>query len=308
MLREAPVALRGAGVMVLQEGGGAGGPPAHHSGRLAVGVPQAPVLVALEDGVQDALGGDVEGGGVAARRVDPVDDPLAVGVLDVLRHALPVVRQAVPVLADRKVGRAVLHVLAHKATVEAAHVVQPPAVKADVVAQPLQPLADVVADKVLRVVDVGRRVEGVAGADVAAAVKVRVVRHDRVRVPVHPAAKLVPDAVGVLVIRAAMVEHRVAENLDAVGLQRLDARLQRVLAAVVRVERVEVAREVALRRHRVRGRRHPHQREARLCKLLGLAGQHAVPVLLVALPVEALQQDLLPAPIGPGSLRPRSLA
>lgn len=74
----------------------------------------------------------------------------------------------------------------------------PPAVKADVVAQPLQPLADVVADKVLRVVDVGRRVEGVAGADVAAAVKVRVVRHDRVRVPVHPAAKLVPDAVGVL--------------------------------------------------------------------------------------------------------------
>ena len=57
--REAPVALGAAGVMVLKEGHRPGGPPAHEAGRLARRVLQAPVLAALEDGVQDARGSDI---------------------------------------------------------------------------------------------------------------------------------------------------------------------------------------------------------------------------------------------------------
>lgn len=35
------------GVVVFQEGDGARGPPAHHAGRLPIGIAQPPVLVAL---------------------------------------------------------------------------------------------------------------------------------------------------------------------------------------------------------------------------------------------------------------------
>ncbi len=35
------------GVMVLQEGHGARRPPAHYTGRLSIGIPQPPVLIAL---------------------------------------------------------------------------------------------------------------------------------------------------------------------------------------------------------------------------------------------------------------------
>ena len=45
-----------------------------------------------------------------------------------------------------------------------------------------------------------------------------------------------------LLVGAAVVEHRVAEDLEAGGLQRRDAPLQRVLAAVRAVQVIQVPR------------------------------------------------------------------
>ena len=74
----------------------------------------------------------------------------------------------------------------------------PPAVIAGVRPQPLQPIREVAPHEVLRVVDVGRRAEGVAGAAVALAPEVGVVADDGGRVPRQPPAELVPHPVLVL--------------------------------------------------------------------------------------------------------------
>ena len=68
-------------VVVLQERDRPGGPPPQQPRRLALVVAQPPVLVALKDGVHDALGGDVKRGGEAPRGIDPVHRPLPVPVL-----------------------------------------------------------------------------------------------------------------------------------------------------------------------------------------------------------------------------------
>lgn len=75
-------------------------------------------------------------------------------------------------------------------TAEAAGEVEAVAVDADVGAQPVEPLTDALAHKRLRVVDVGRGVEVVAGARVAAAPEVAVVAADRVGVPVQAPPEL----------------------------------------------------------------------------------------------------------------------
>ena len=54
-------------------------------------------------GTGRAFGGDVKGGGGAARAVEPVDRALAVRVLVVLGHAIAV-GQGVPVLAHLHIG------------------------------------------------------------------------------------------------------------------------------------------------------------------------------------------------------------
>ncbi len=55
--------------------------------RLVLRVSEPPILRALEDGVQDALGGHVEGRGQPPCGMNPVDDALAVGVLVVIWDA-----------------------------------------------------------------------------------------------------------------------------------------------------------------------------------------------------------------------------
>ena len=74
----------------------------------------------------------------------------------------------------------------------------PPAVIADVVPEPLHPLRDVRFHELLGVVDVGGCMENLPGGGPAPAAKVPVVSHNRTRVPVQPASKLVPNPASVL--------------------------------------------------------------------------------------------------------------
>ena len=57
------------------------------------------------------------------------------------------------------------------------------------------------------------------GWGLASAAEVAVVADDGARTPVEAAAKLVPDAVGVLVRRAAVVQHTVPQHLQPRALQ-----------------------------------------------------------------------------------------
>ena len=74
----------------------------------------------------------------------------------------------------------------------------------------------------LAVVDVWRRAKELPRGEVACPAVLGVVPHNRPLIPAHAPPKLVPHAALPLVLRAAVVEHRVAQHLDAVALQRLD--------------------------------------------------------------------------------------
>ena len=63
---------------------------------------------------------------------------------------------------------------------------------------------------------------------------------------------------------------------------------QVLLAAVRRVQVVQVGRHVALRSHGGGRRRQPDNREAKVCKALRLASDMLPPILPVRLPVEGL--------------------
>ena len=251
--REPPVPLRAAGVVVLDERHRARRPPSQHPRGLAVLVGEAPVLLALEHRVENPFGGDVKGTRQPTRVVDPLDDPLPVRILVVLWRVV-VVLEGVPELPDGEGHVGALHVRLHVSSAETSDVVQTPPVVSNLALHPLHPLRDVLLDEILGVVDVGRGVEEVALALVTLAAEMRVVAHDGPGVPVELAAVLVPKPVGSLELSAPVVQHRVAEALDAVLVQGLDARLELLFRAVLAVEVVQVPGHVPLLGHRVRGR------------------------------------------------------
>ena len=295
-LGEPPVSLGGSGVVVLDEGHRTGRPPAEHAGWLTVLVGEPPVLTALEHGMEDTLGGDVKGTREATRVVDPLDDPLPVRILVVLGGVV-IVLEGVPKLTHREAHVGGFHVGLDMLAGEAAHVVEPPPVVANLRLKPLHPLGDVALDEILGVIDVWRGVEKVSAALVALPAEVGIVGDDGARVPVKLAAVLVPEPVGSLELGAPVIEDGVTKALDAVPVQSLDALLKLLLGAVLAVQVVQVPWHVTLLGDRIRGGREPHHGEAKL----GKSGRHlrhlAVPRAATfdagGLPVETLQEHLL---------------
>ncbi len=72
--------------MILQEGDGPGGPPAHQPRRFARSISQAPEFATLKDRMQNALGRHVKGCGGPSGVIDPVHNALPVCVLHVDIH------------------------------------------------------------------------------------------------------------------------------------------------------------------------------------------------------------------------------
>ena len=214
VLREAPVALRGAGVVVLDKGARPRGPVAHDARGAAVLVRQPPVLLVLYDGVEDPLGRHVKREASAPGGIDPVYGPLSVAVLVVV-EVVAAVAERIPELPDAEQGLGRLAVLSNKLAPVALGEVEAPPVESDLLAEPVEPLLDVVPHKVLLVVDVWRGVEDGARGVVPSAPEVGVVAHDRALVPVHLPAVFIPDALLVLELRASVVDHDVCEDAQA---------------------------------------------------------------------------------------------
>mmetsp|Transcript_9610 Transcript_9610/g.18033 ORF Transcript_9610/g.18033 Transcript_9610/m.18033 type:complete len:681 (-) Transcript_9610:92-2134(-) len=292
VVRERPVPKRGARVVVLDEEHGPGRPDPHDARRPALGIHQPPPLVPAHRLLEYSLGGEVKCGGRSARLVAPVDGALPVLVLIVVQHTLRVVAR-VPELSDGELRHGAVDVRPGEFPRVPLDVVEPPAVESDRLLHVVQPLDQVLLDKLLSVVDVRRRLVAVAGIKVSRASKLGVVRADGVLVPRQPATKLVPPPLVVLVVGAPMVHHDVPDRLEALGLGRLDQLTQIGLAPVLTVQAVEVPGEVALRADAVGRGRKPQRREAGLGKLGALLLQDLVPVVLAALPVERLENDLV---------------
>ncbi|CAM0943928.1 unnamed protein product [Alopecurus aequalis] len=295
---EGPHVLRGAGVVVVDEGDGLGGQRSDHAGRFAVGAAQPPQL-ALNGHVKDSLGGEVERGGRArdADLVHPVDQLLPVLVLVLVRLAVPAVGQRRPYLGHRKVGLRAVDVHLGDVGGVALGEVEAPAVEADVGLEPVEPLDELLLDGGVEVVDVGGAAEVAAGVRVARAVSVgAVVAADHVGAPVEAcvggaALEEAVDAAAVLVLRRAVVDDDVRHRLDALAVERGDQGLElRLVAVLARVQVVQPARHVPLLGDGVRRRWEPDLRDAGGGDVVHLAQQEVVPpaALLPRLPVETL--------------------
>mmetsp|Transcript_14531 Transcript_14531/g.31118 ORF Transcript_14531/g.31118 Transcript_14531/m.31118 type:complete len:484 (+) Transcript_14531:579-2030(+) len=303
--REGPVLQRGARVVVVYEGHRARRPQAHQTWRATLGVGQAPALVAAERLLEDRLGGEVKGGGGAAGGVAPVHRALTVGVLVVGQHTVRVVA-GVPELAHREARHGRVHVLLRVLPGVPQHKVEAEAVDADGLPQPPHPLLQLGAHRLVLVVDVWRRGILVTSPRVALAAPLGCVAGDHLLVPGHAPAKLVPAAARVLPGGAAVVDDSVHHGLHVARVH-LGVEVDQVLLRpVLGVQVVQVRGEVPLVRHRRGGRRQPDGGVARVRELVDAARQMMVPAhpvdALARLPVEALQEDLVPLPgAGPGA-------
>jgi hypothetical protein len=296
---EWPRVLRGASVVVVDERDGLLRQPADHPGRLAVAVLHAPQL-ALDGRLQHALGGEVERRGGAAHRLRPVDELLPVGVLVAGRLAVAVVVEGAPYLGDDEGGGGAVDVHLGDGGGVALGEVEAPAVEAEVGLEPVEPVRELLLHARVEVVDVGRGGEVGPRVAVPAPVGVlRVVAADHVGAPVEAAVGRAAledavDAAAVLVVGAAVVDHDVGDALDALGVERRGERLElRVGAVLGRVQVVEPAGHVPLRRHRVRRRREPDVRGPRRGDVVHPPQEVVVPptLLLPRLPVEPLHAD-----------------
>ena len=298
---EWPHVLRGAGVVVVDEGDGLGGPLSDHAGGLAVGAAQPPQL-ALHGDVEDALGGEVERGGRArgANLVHPVHQLLPVVVLVQVRLTIPAVRQRRPYLGHGEVGLRAVDVHLGGVGRVALGEVEAPAVEADVGLEPVEPLDELLLHSRVEVVDVRGAAEVGAGVRVARSVSVwAVVAADHVGSPVEAcirgaALEEAVDAAPVLVLRRAVVDDDVGDCLDALAVERGDQGLElRLVAVLARVQVVQPAGHVPLLGDGLRRRWEPDVRDAGGSDVVHLAHQEVVPpaILLPRLPVETLSQN-----------------
>mmetsp|Transcript_2765 Transcript_2765/g.10084 ORF Transcript_2765/g.10084 Transcript_2765/m.10084 type:complete len:341 (+) Transcript_2765:2293-3315(+) len=207
--RERPVRLRGARVVIVQEGHGARRPETHDARRLALVVLEAPVLRVAHRVLQDALRGEVERLRQATGAVHPVHRALAMRPLVVLKCAMRVA-QRVPVLPDGEERVGCFDVAAHKFTAVALGEVEAPAVVAHLMTQVVEPLAQILLHLLVGVIDVGRRREVVAGGAVAGSAKVWVISGDGPLSPRHALAVVaVPGAPAALLRRRPVVDDNV---------------------------------------------------------------------------------------------------
>mmetsp|Transcript_18149 Transcript_18149/g.38805 ORF Transcript_18149/g.38805 Transcript_18149/m.38805 type:complete len:792 (+) Transcript_18149:36-2411(+) len=116
-----------------------------------------------------------------------------------------------------------------------------------------------------------------------------------------------PLTVLVLLLGAAVVDHDVGDGANARLVHRRDQRLQLFGGAVLAVQVVPSARQVASVVDALRGGREPDHVDARLLHVGHLAGEDLVPAILVvaAVPVEGLQHDVRVLVVQTGSLEHR---
>mmetsp|Transcript_13890 Transcript_13890/g.22753 ORF Transcript_13890/g.22753 Transcript_13890/m.22753 type:complete len:412 (+) Transcript_13890:150-1385(+) len=230
--RERPVRLRGARVVIVDEGDGAPGPQADDAGRAALLVHQPPELAPPARLLQDALGGEVKGSADAARLVDPVHDALPVRVL-VIFQPLPVVER-VPVLSHRELGHARADVRPRELPAVPFTEVEADPAEPHVVREPADPLADVRLHPRLPVVDIRRAPELVPRRVSPLPREVFIAVGDGPFAPVHPGAlPPVPLTPRALVRGAAVIQHRVQHRQHVVLSQRANQCAQLRLAAVL---------------------------------------------------------------------------
>jgi hypothetical protein len=261
---ERPHVLRGASVVVVDEGDGLGRPPPDQAGRLAVSAAQPPQL-AVDGHVEDALGGEVERGGragLAADAVQPAHQLLPVRVLVVEGLAVAAVGQRGPYLGDGEAGLGAVDVDLGDVGGVALGEVEAPRVEADVRLEPVEPAGELLLDARVQVVDVRRAAEVGAGVGVPRAVGVRpVVAADHVGAPVEAGVRRAAledavDAAAVLVLRRAVVDDDVGDDLHALAVERLDQGLElRLVAVLGRVKVVQAPRQVACAVHATTPRR-----------------------------------------------------
>mmetsp|Transcript_16110 Transcript_16110/g.32617 ORF Transcript_16110/g.32617 Transcript_16110/m.32617 type:complete len:466 (-) Transcript_16110:304-1701(-) len=307
VVRERPVALGAPGVVVVDEGHGVRRHPSDHARRLPVAVAEAPILAVPYSFLQHAFRGEVKGGALLVRAVDPIHGVLPVLVL-VVAEAVVVVSHVTPQLADGPGRRALLAVVPDEVRRVALHEVEAPGIKSDLELQPAHPDTDALLHSLVPVVDVWRGVE--LAVELTRVVLARPVGEivpegDGPAAPVHDPRKaravldarrgeLVPAPLAVLLVAAAVVDDDIRHGADVVFMQGLDQSLERLPIAVFRtVEVEELGGQVALRGHGLRGRGQPNVRHAQGLHDADVLLDDAVPVAPAGaprLPIEALQQ------------------
>uniref|UniRef100_J3MY47 Uncharacterized protein n=1 Tax=Oryza brachyantha TaxID=4533 RepID=J3MY47_ORYBR len=272
--------------------------PADHPRGLAVAVLHPPQL-ALHRRLQHTLGREVERRRWATHGLRPVHQLLPVSVLVPRRLAVAVVAHVAPYLGDDEGRVSAVDVRLGDGRRVTLGEVEAPAVEAKVILEPVEPVGKLALHTRVEVVDVGRGGEVGAGVAVTAAVGVlRVVAADHVGAPVEAAVRRAAledavDAAAILVVRAPVVDDDVGDAHDAPAVEGGDERPELRLRAVLgRVQVVEPARHVPLRRDGVRRRREPDVRDPGRGDVVDAAMEEVVPpaLLLPRLPVEPLHQ------------------
>mmetsp|Transcript_36477 Transcript_36477/g.77585 ORF Transcript_36477/g.77585 Transcript_36477/m.77585 type:complete len:492 (-) Transcript_36477:417-1892(-) len=306
VVREWPVALRGASVVVVNEGDCVLGQPADEPRGLAVAVPKTPILAIANSLLKNTFGGEVECGALLLGSIDPVHQVLSVPVL-VVAQAIVVVSHVTPQLPDGPGRPALLAVKPHELSRVTLHEVEAPAVEADLKLEPSQPDADGLLNLLVLVVNVRCSIElavKVARSILTRAVRELVSQGDGPSTPIHDAreagsvgdacGELVPSSLMILLVSATMVHDDVRDSPNAVFVERLDEGLQGRLVAILRAVQVEELRgQVALRGDRLGRRREPDVGDAQVLETVHLTSDDAVPVAATsppAFPIEALHQ------------------
>mmetsp|Transcript_5498 Transcript_5498/g.21471 ORF Transcript_5498/g.21471 Transcript_5498/m.21471 type:complete len:222 (-) Transcript_5498:2062-2727(-) len=206
------------------------------------------------------------------------------------------VRERVPVFSDRELGIHRLDVLSGELSAVTLREIKAHSSKADVVSQPLEPLGQVAANAFIRMIDVGRPRELIARRVVTLTCEVRIPIIDGPLTPVHTSSfPTVPLAPSALVRGAAMVQHGVEHGQNVVLLAVRDEVSQSLFRTVRTIQRIHIARQVALRCERIRRRRQPNLSKSRLIHFAKSVLHNFVPIQVVAFPVETLDHDLAPS-------------
>mmetsp|Transcript_29084 Transcript_29084/g.54528 ORF Transcript_29084/g.54528 Transcript_29084/m.54528 type:complete len:325 (+) Transcript_29084:602-1576(+) len=291
VIRENPVPLGAARVMVVNESHSIAREPTDEPWRLAVAVSQPPELGETAGFLQDALRGEIESGGLLARGVHPVDQGLPMLVL-VVTEAMVVIVHVRPQLPHCPRGVALGAVLSHELGPVALHKVKAPPVESDLQAKPSKPNVDAILHLGVPVVDVWSSVEAAicfAGSVHAAPVGILVPEGDGPAAPVahprkawptgHSARELIPPAILVLLVATPVVDHNVCKASDSVLVALFQQRLQGRLCAILGPIKIEeLGRQVALRGHGLRARWKPNVCDPHLVQHLDLLTDDSIPV------------------------------
>mmetsp|Transcript_22504 Transcript_22504/g.57374 ORF Transcript_22504/g.57374 Transcript_22504/m.57374 type:complete len:229 (+) Transcript_22504:673-1359(+) len=191
---ERPVPLGAACVMVVDESHRILGQPTDQARRLAVGIPQPPVLALAACLLQNAFGGEVERGGQLVRGIDPIHQVLPMFVL-VVAQAAVVIRHVAPQLADRPGRGALLAVVPDVLCAVPLDEVEAPCVEAHLELHPSEPDADALLHLFVLVINVRRCVELAVHRVrmvLARAIRELVAQGDGPATPVHHARETGP--------------------------------------------------------------------------------------------------------------------